>query len=300
MDPELVKIIEQLDRDTQRLLRNYRGNLSELIRRHSRGDDIVDLDGLRNELKGHTAKFIAGFAAVLVATGMIAARRAIKKDNDQLKRIFTYHGANQAAMRALDQQVDRVEQLVGDTLLTARRFDDLKTLTSRLKTVQDGSERVVRNIISVGMKEGKSSWQIAKEIEAYVIPNENGRRVAPWTITRRELGKPISYIPKGVPAGSVEYNAHRLARTEIAYAYQQAPYLAHKDKWYYNGTKWHLSRSHPKIDLCDEYAAHDEGLGIGVWRKPPKIPHPHCLCFTTTVTVGTTEMLEWFEKLNWN
>lgn len=300
MDPQLVALIDQLDKATQKLLKNYQGDLDALMRRHMRGDQLVDIDGLKEELSGNTLKFIAAFATTLVAFNMLAARRSVHKDNENLKRIFTQHGANKEAMRFLDQQRDRVEGYVGETILAARRFDDLRSLSTRLKTVQDGSERVVRNIISLGIKDGKSSWVIAKEIEAYVIPNEKGLRVAPWTITRRELGKPVSYIPKGVPAGSVEYNAFRIARSEVAYTYQQAPYLAHKDKWYYNGTKWHLSRSHPKIDTCDDYAAHDEGIGVGVWRKPPKLPHPHCLCWTETLTVPTDEMLSWFEKLNWN
>jgi hypothetical protein len=300
MDPQLIALIDQLDKATQKLLKNYQGDLQALLRRHMRGDQLVDIDGLKKEIDGSTAKFIAAFATTLVIYNMMAARRSVHKDNENLKRVFTYHGANKDALRFLDQQRDRVEQNIGKTILLARRFDDHKTITGRLKTVQDGSERVVRNIISLGMKEGKSSWVIAKEIEAYVIPNEKGLRVAPWTITRRELGKPVSYIPKGVPAGSVEYNAFRIARSEVAYTYQQAPYLAHKDKWYYNGTRWHLSRAHPKIDNCDVYAAHDEGIGVGVWRKPPKIPHPHCLCWTEVLTVSTDEMIRMFKLMNWS
>lgn len=265
-----------------------------------RGDQLVDTPTLFQKVAKAAAIFGVGLAGGIVTYNVLAARRAMKQDNDDLKRIFEFHGANRRATTFLDQQAKRVENLIAETSMNNKYPGSPLTTGQRIKNIQDGSERVVRNIINLGIKDGRSSWEIAKEIEQYVKPNENGKRVAPWTITRRELGKPISYIPKGVPAGSVEYNAFRIARTEVASYYQQAPYLAHKDKWYYNGTLWVLSRSHPKIDLCDDYAAHDEGLGIGVWRKPPKIPHPHCLCHTRTKTVNTTEMLDWFERLNWN
>jgi len=299
MDPQLLAIINQLDDFTRKQLAAYNLDIEEAIRKHTRGNDIVDREGLNRSLAIAAAKWAALFAGGIIAYNALAARRSVNKDNERLKRIFIYHGANKEALRSLDQSRDRTAALIEDTVMNRRWPGTNKNLTDRLKTVRDGSERVVRNIISLGIKEGKPAWQVAKEIEAYIIPNSNGLRVAPWTITRRELGKPVSYIPTGVPAGSVEYNAFRLARTEMAYTYQQAPYLAHKDKWYYNGTLWVLSRSHPKIDLCDEYAAHDEGIGIGVWRKPPKTPHPHCLCHTQTKTVGTDEMLDWLEKLNW-
>lgn len=300
MDPQLLELINSLDAQTRKELLAYNGNIREALERHMRGESINDTPGLFQEISKAALLFGAGMATTIIAYNALAARRSVNKDNERLKRVFTYHGANRTALRFLDQQRDRTEGLINDTVMNRRWPGTQKNLTERLKTVRDGSERVVRNIINQGVKDGKPAWEIAKEIEAYVIPNDNGLRVAPWTITRRELGKPVSYIPRGVPAGSVEYNAFRLARTETAYTYQQAPYLAHKDKWYYNGTLWVLSRSHPKLDRCDDYAAHDEGIGIGVWRKPPPTPHPHCLCHTETKTVGTDEMIDMFEKLNWS
>lgn len=300
MDPELIKLINQLDAHTRRQVLSYNGSLQEALKKYTRGNDINDSPSLFEQVAKIAAIFGVALAGGIIAYNAKAAKRAIVSDNDLLKRIFIYHGANRTATRFLDQQADRVEQLVRDTSINNKYPGSALTTGLRIKNIQQGSARVVKNIINLGIKDGKSSWQIAKEIEAYVIPNAKGLRVAPWTITRRELGRPISYIPRGVPAGSVEYNAMRIARTEMASYYQQAPYLAHKDKWYYNGTLWVLSRSHPKIDRCDDYAAHDEGIGIGVWRKPPKIPHPHCLCHTQTKTVNTDEMIDMLKRLNWS
>lgn len=300
MDPVLLRIINDLDNAAYEELRKYDAEIKAYLAQHSRGNDLNDTETLFKKIAIASAKFAAALGVVFIAYNALGARKSISKDNERLKRVFLYHGANKEALRFLDQQRDRTEQLIKDTVINRRWPGTNKNLSDRLKTVQAGSERVVRNIIQVGVKDGLSSFQIAKQIEAYVIPNAKGLRVAPWTITRRALGKPISYIPTGVPAGSVEYNALRLARTELAYTYQQAPYLAHKDKWYYNGTLWVLSRSHPKLDLCDDYAAHDEGIGIGIWRKPPKTPHPHCLCHTETKTVGTDEMIRMLKLLDWS
>lgn len=300
MDKDLLRLIEDLDDETQKILARYNSQLHQILKEHSRGDQINDTDALFKKIAKAALFFGGVFALVLVAYNSKAAKISITKNNDLLWEEFKRLGANNAAKKALNQQRDRIVSHIEKTVLN-RQFPGTKvSLTGRITTLRNGSERVVHNIITVGIKEGKSSWQIAKEIEAYVTPNPKGLRVAPWTITRRELGKPISYIPKGVPAGSVEYNAMRIARTETVFSYQQAPYLADKDKWYYNGTLWMLSRSHPKDDICDDYAAHEEGLGRGVWRVPPHIPHPHCMCTTQTQTVPTEEMLEWFAKLNWS
>lgn len=300
MDPTLLRLVNDQDAAVDKELDKYYSDIERLLGLHRRGDDLNDTQTLFDKLA--KAAFIMGvsLATVYVTYNALAARRSVNKDNERLKRVFLYHGANREATRFLDQQRDRIAKQTADTVLNRRWPGTNKSFDDRIKTIRNGSERVVRNIINLGIKDGKSSWVIAKEIEAYVKPNENGLRVAPWTITRRELGKPVSYIPTGVPAGSVEYNAHRIARTELALTYQQAPYIAHKDKWYYNGTLWVLSRSHPKIDRCDDYAAHDEGIGIGYWRKPPATPHPHCLCHTEVRTVSTDEMIKMFKLLNWS
>ena len=48
------------------------------------------------------------------------------------------------------------------------------------------------------------------------------------------------------------------------------------------GIKWLLSpNNHPIKDICDEHAAHDEGLGKGVFPvdEVPMYPaHPNCRC----------------------
>ena len=52
-----------------------------------------------------------------------------------------------------------------------------------------------------------------------------------------------------------------------------------------DGVKWNLSASHPKPDICDDWATQDsDGLGAGCYlpRNAP-VDHPNGLCFLTDV-----------------
>lgn len=80
------------------------------------------------------------------------------------------------------------------------------------------------------------------------------------------------------------HNAMRIARTEIRQAYTEGTVRSVLDafgrvKPYIQGLRFALSLSHPAHDICDVYAAHDGGLGVGTYL-PADFPvsHPHCLC----------------------
>ncbi len=298
-DPILMKTIEELDEFTRQQLFALNQDLQEEFKKYQRGKMLNDSPTMLRNFEKFIFKWGGLFAAGLLSYNVLAAKRSLKQNNDILRDEFDKYATNKKSYQFLDAAESKVIKNVSENFLSRKFPGTNKNTEQRLKTVIDGAQQTVRNIVNDGIKSGTSSWDIAKQIEAYVIPNEKGLRVAPWTVARRELGKPVSYIPKGIPAGSVEYNAMRIARTETVSTYQMAPYLENKDKWYYNGTKWVLSKSHPEYDICDEYAAHNEGIGKGVWKICPKIPHPHCMCHTLSLTVPPEEMLEMFEKLDW-
>lgn len=301
LDPDLLAAIQDLDAFTRYQLLSYNGDIQQFLREHTRGGEIVDRDTLYERIVKASLLFGGAFAAGLLLKNIAAAKKSISNDNELIKfNIMKAGGKENRITPFLRNNRDSALVRLGESFPT-RKFPGTNIgVGVRIKNVTDGSAKVVRNIIDLGIKDGLSSIEIGKMIEQYVIPNANGKRVSPWTISRREFNKPISYVPKGIPAGSVEYNAYRIAVSETAATYQQAPYLANNGKWYVEGFYWVLSRSHPKIDTCDDYAAHDEGIGLGVWRKIPKLPHPHCLCHTQTKTIDTMEMVEWLNRLNWN
>jgi hypothetical protein len=104
-------------------------------------------------------------------------------------------------------------------------------------------------------------------------------------LSAREFAKEaLDWFSPTTPGGA-RYAAMRLARTEINNAFHAMAVNAADAPWT-KGMKWHLSQSHPKPDICDEYARNDpDNLGEGVYkvRNVPKKPHPHCFCFVTPV-----------------
>ena len=115
---------------------------------------------------------------------------------------------------------------------------------------------------------------ISQLVEALETQNEKALNKAIYTATQERT----------------RYFADRIARTEMARAYQDGFLL----KWDNNedcvAYQWKLSRRHPRYDICDLYAkANLYGLGAGVFPKDkvPRLPaHPHCMCFLKPVIRG--------------
>lgn len=287
MDKRFLQAISDMDDEVQRLLGKLNSQYQQDIKDHTRGDDINDIEALLKKIAAATVVFAGAYAVLLkkysgkvVAVNLESGSRVFTP----LIKQFPSVGAEKIKISRL---ISSNEKNVQKILLNRKFPGTNKTVSQRIAGMSNGTVRTVRNIIFDAQNNGKGAFEIAKLIEGYVKPSASGIRVAPWTIARRVLGKPISYIPTGIPAGSVEYNAMRLARTETAFSYQQAAnaWVDDEDFWYVTGVYWGLSRAHKKKDKCDEYHNHDEGLGKGVWRRCPKIPHPHCMCPTTPATM---------------
>lgn len=98
--------------------------------------------------------------------------------------------------------------------------------------------------------------------------------------------------------GGVAYAAKRLGRTEINNAFHTSQVNAHRDEPWVLAYKWNLSGSHPRADVCNEYAedSHFKGGEAGEWKKEevPGKPHPQCLCHLTTVVVDEDAFVNGF------
>lgn len=85
----------------------------------------------------------------------------------------------------------------------------------------------------------------------------------------------------------INYNNDRVARTEIARAYDASFHARMEEDELVTGMQWELSSRHPEPDICDYYAELDTGSGPGIYSKDdfPHIPaHPNCLCMMTLYT----------------
>lgn len=101
-----------------------------------------------------------------------------------------------------------------------------------------------------------------------------------------------SWFDPRVPGGT-RYAAMRLARTEINNAFFSTSVLQAQEKPWIQSMKWHLSRSHPKPDTCDQLArGGPKGDGVYPKMEVPRKPHPQCFCFVTPVSPDEDEFLD--------
>ena len=203
-----------------------------------------------------------------------------------LKPIFAKYQATNTLIRmeAKTKGYDAYYQ----ALLKKRRIQEFGgyTFTERIKTVKSGSTKVVRAIVQNGVRQRKSVKDIAKSLDVYVKP-VGKQSISPFNVIRKSLGRPTTYTPRGVPAGSMQHNALRIARTETAYTYRQATVDYYKDEPFVKGYKWVLSNSHTVIDICNDWAAKD------FYKKDGSdLPagHPNCVCDTQSALISDAEM----------
>ena len=160
------------------------------------------------------------------------------------------------------------------SILDGKMYSDHRSLSKRIWNDTGRLHYGIEEVVSQGIAQKQSAFQLAKALEAYVNPD------AALPYDWREVYPDIPFPLK------VDYNAQRLARTAINHAYWGANKMAAELNPLCYGMQWLLSDSHYSRqivpfgrDVCDEYAVHDEGLGVGVYPidKLP-LPHPHCLC----------------------
>jgi hypothetical protein len=114
-------------------------------------------------------------------------------------------------------------------------------------------------------------------------------------LTAKEMASSMEDLIRPGAPGGVSYNSMRLARTEINNAFHFSSIRYTREMPWVEGYVWNLSGSHPSVDVCNTMAqTNHDGIGRGTYKKGnvPGKPHPHCLCFITTVTASNSK----FEK----
>lgn len=142
------------------------------------------------------------------------------------------------------------------------------TLSERVYRNGKRSVTAVEGIINQALLSGRSATEIARLVRSYINPRT---------------------------PGGLSYAAMRLGRTELNNAFHETSKRMAIDDPFVQSMKWNLSGSHPKPDICNEYASAVtfKGGGTGEYRpgEVPNKPHPQCLCFTTTVPISEEAFL---------
>lgn len=269
LDKAFLLLIIALENDVDNLSDDKAQEMFDIVMTYATANGIRDQDTVANKLiEAIVAYFIIYNALVLDAQRNIA----VAKYSNDLRKIIPILNKAGATNEANDLRV------AGKTLardvanrFTTRKGNDGLTYLARIKTLQDGTEKNVRNIIANEVANGSGAREIAKKIQAYVKPTDI--RVRPLDEARKRFNRKASFKPN-VPIGSLNSNAMMIARTESAELYRDATSRFYGDREWVLGFKWVLSNSHPKHDVCDDLAQH------GLYKVDDDRPfsHPHCVC----------------------
>jgi SPP1 gp7 family putative phage head morphogenesis protein len=145
-------------------------------------------------------------------------------------------------------------------ILFGKAYKDRKGLSERIWLDTKRFDKDIDYIITQGIANKKSTYEIAKDLEKYVNPKAS--KDWEWSKVYPNTNK------------VVDYNAQRLARTSIQHAFQQAQKRSCKENPYIEYIKWLSSNTSRTCELCN---SRNNQL-----YKVNKVPldHPNGLCTT--------------------
>ena len=179
--------------------------------------------------------------------------------------------------------------------ITKNAITKLSTLTvsQRLSSVKASAIKTVRNLVYQGTEKGWSATMLANKIAKYIDPRVSKMtRVAPWLLHRTRFGRPTSFIPKDIRAGTVWGNSLGIARTELNNTWRLVAVDLHKGKPWHTGWNWMLSSAHPREDICDDWAAGSP------YKNESELPidHPNGLCYVEAQQLSPSAFRKYLGK----
>lgn len=173
----------------------------------------------------------------------------------------------------------------------ARSYKDGLKVSERIWNVSMHTRKVMSDIVRAGTGEDVNT--VAKALEGYVQHGKNDIASKHKNMMKRMKSR--------VPV-NLNYNALRLARTELTAAYGEGVIASAKVTPNITRIKWSISGTHPRIDICDSYAKGGKN-GDGVYEPentPPYPAHPNCLCTLVPESEDTTKLVgrlkEWLNN----
>ncbi|MGD9728841.1 MAG: hypothetical protein AB7V39_21015, partial [Nitrospiraceae bacterium] len=173
---------------------------------------------------------------------------------------------------------------------SVRTMPDRLTLSQRVWRLDNGGLQQIQGTLAGAYAERTNAYDLAARLEEQLGANQDLPR---WTATRLYRMTPAERATdeRGLLRGAenrgrgVAYNALRLARTEIQYAnHAMSTEIARHSPWV-TGRYTRLSPSHPRVDICDQYASG------GPYPKTDEILplHPQCMCRYENEVIGDAD-----------
>jgi hypothetical protein len=159
---------------------------------------------------------------------------------------------------------EAVRNIINRTWADGFKFSD------RIWNLRGNAMDGINEILSSGITRGASPIELAKELTNY--------------LSDPIMDPNLSYTTQGKKSitgrGTINYNALRLAKSEINNTYREVTALSNKASDICAGMKWVLGDKHTVPDICDFWATQDlYGLGAGVYTAEfTPIEHPNGNC----------------------
>lgn len=156
---------------------------------------------------------------------------------------------------------------------TQKHPEDQRTFEQRVVNVRRGFQRTVYQMVQTGVDTGIDPRKLAYQIRDAVVMTPKDPQTQAYREAARLRHRASTYVYRGAPSGSIQYNSMRIVRSEMGNIYRRSVVDFFDDRPYLEDYDWVKSNRHPKVDQCDGWAA---GGPYTSRNLPPG--HPNDLC----------------------
>lgn len=270
----------------ERLAEEYARQIRRLIARFEA--ETIDADRAR-ALIGEFEDLMIEYGSRSEAQVKETARRAIGSATDAHRRAI--EGAADSAGVDLElPPFDRVNTRAFEASFRRRGLDVIESFKTLSRFSAEASAEVIDEALQDAVAGGLTPEEATERIMRGLVQGDEELRDAierfgPRGGLRFGESGPIDEATRKL-ARQIGHNARRIAITETASAYWEGSRVAATESPVVRATRWVLSASHPRADICDMFATqdlYDMGPGVYPAESLPAKPHPFDLCSTEYV-----------------
>jgi hypothetical protein len=218
-------------------------------------------------------QYVDGYRAVV--TDAVANAAGLQADRNAARLLPRLEEAGASAERHfMDERFTGYREVIRRRFPTQRHPEDQRTFEQRVTTVRRGFERLVYQTVQTGVDEGIDPRKLAFAIRDAVVMTPPRTRTEAYREAARLRNQASTYVYRGAPSGSIQYNSMRIVRTEMAGVYRRSVTDFYEDRPYTEGFDWVLSTRHERTDKCNSNASGSP------YKARADLPstHPNCLC----------------------
>lgn len=252
-----LKRTKKLEKEIAAFYREAAKEIAEKLSKIPDGSRVLQrqmLNQIASQLKKRTKIIDKKISEIIKAGAIATAKDVIDANNDFMASVGL---EIKGAFFNVPENV--VENLLNGTVYR-RDWSYSEAIWGSGNKVRKDIDRIVAK----GIAEGKSTYEIAKDLETYVNPSAR----KPWDWSKVYPGS----------NKKVDYNAQRLARTLVQHSYQQAFRQSVEKNPFVEGVRWHSAFAAGRTcQVCK-----DRDGNIYEKGKEP-LDHPNGLCWLEAV-----------------